>query len=412
MNRKYLTLILLAFLATLPGILVRGTGYQLSPPLAALIAGSAILGASFLLLWACDAAQADISQALALAVVALIAVLPEYAVDMYFAWQAGKFPESDYGSYAAANMTGANRLIIGVAWSAVAVICWLRFRRVVRLEEDQRTELLFLGLATVYAFLVVVKKSLSWYDAVVFIGLYVWYMALSGKRPRHEHHAEGPAELLTNLRKAPRRWLTLLMFLFAAFAILVNARPFCEGLLDTGRILQINEFLLVQWLAPLASEAPEFTVAILFVWRGQDATALGSLLSAKLNQWTLLVGMIPVVFAMSAQTLAYPIPMVDFQMQEIFLTAAQSLLAVIILSSLRLSLRKAALLFVLFAGQLVLPEIVECFPGGHLLGLHPGQIHPAFSALYLVLAGVMFLRCPRCVLRLREGLMVRGTPPP
>ena len=53
------------------------------------MAGVAIFGAAFLLVWACDAAQADVSQALSLAVVALIAVLPEYAVDMYFTWQAG-----------------------------------------------------------------------------------------------------------------------------------------------------------------------------------------------------------------------------------------------------------------------------------------------------------------------------------
>ncbi|MBI2441683.1 MAG: sodium:calcium antiporter [Lentisphaerae bacterium] len=408
MQRKYLLLILLAAVAALPGIFVRWAGLQLSPPLAALVAGGAILGASFLLLWACDAAQTDISQALALAVVALIAVLPEYAVDMYFAWQAGQFPDSDYGSYAAANMTGANRLIIGVAWSVVVLICWLRSRRAVRLEENQRTEVIFLGLATAYAFLVVAKRSLAWYDAVVFIGLYVWYLALSAGRPRSEHHAEGPAELLTNLAKAPRRWATAIMFLFAAVAILVNARPFCEGLLGTGRLFKISEFLLVQWIAPLASEAPEFTVAIMFAWRGRDSAALGSLLSAKLNQWTLLVGMIPVVFAISARSLAYPIPMVDFQMQEIFLTAAQSLLAVVILARLSLSMPQAALLFFLFAGQLVLPGIVAQLPGGHLLGLYPAEVHPAFSIAYLVIAAFIMVRWPASVLRLREGLVGRG----
>ena len=115
-TRRNLTLILLAVLGTLPGLAVRLGGIALAPPAMALVSGTAILGASFLLLWACDAAQADISQALALAVVALIAVLPEYAVDMYFTWQAGKHPDSDYAHYAIANMTGANRLLIGVAW--------------------------------------------------------------------------------------------------------------------------------------------------------------------------------------------------------------------------------------------------------------------------------------------------------
>jgi hypothetical protein len=59
----------------------------------ALLAGIAIMGAAFLLLCACDAAQAEVSQGLALAAVALIAVLPEYSVDMYFTWKAGQLPE-------------------------------------------------------------------------------------------------------------------------------------------------------------------------------------------------------------------------------------------------------------------------------------------------------------------------------
>jgi cation:H+ antiporter len=40
-------------------------------------------GAFFLLLWACDAAYKGVFQAPALAIVALIAVLPEYAVDLF-----------------------------------------------------------------------------------------------------------------------------------------------------------------------------------------------------------------------------------------------------------------------------------------------------------------------------------------
>ncbi len=97
------------------------------------LAGAAIIGASFLLLWACDAMQAEISQALSLAAVALIAVLPEYSVDMYFTWQAGQHPASDYAHYAIANMTGANRLLIGVAWGLIVALFWYRFRRSVEL---------------------------------------------------------------------------------------------------------------------------------------------------------------------------------------------------------------------------------------------------------------------------------------
>jgi cation:H+ antiporter len=139
MKHKHYLFILMALLVALPGIVLRLAGIHWPPAAMALVSGVAILGASFLLLWACDAAQADISQSLALAVVALVAVLPEYAVDMYFTWEAGKHPEGDYAHYAVANMTGANRLLIGVAWGLIVLIYWLRFGRTVRLEHERGT---------------------------------------------------------------------------------------------------------------------------------------------------------------------------------------------------------------------------------------------------------------------------------
>jgi cation:H+ antiporter len=399
----------MAALVTLPGLSLRLTGVHLPCAAMALLSGMAILGASCLLLWACDAAQADISQALALAVVALIAVLPEYAVDMYFTWQAGKFPDSDYAFYAIANMTGANRLLIGVAWGVIAFICWVRFRRPVRIEKDRRTELFFLGLATLYAFVVPLKGSLVWYDGLVFLGIYAWYIVVSSRRPCGELEAEGPAELLVMLPKTKRRFATSLLFLFSGLAILANAAPFCEGLIGTGKQFGLNQFLLVQWLAPVASEAPEFIVALVFAWRGQAGMALGSLLSAKLNQWTLLVGMIPGVFALSHGTLQHPLPMGSLQMHEILLTAAQSFLAVALLASLRLTIGGAILLFGLFIGQFILPTLVTANPQ-LFFGLSPEQIHPVFSTLYFAAAAPIFAHHPGRFLRLADGYRAAAPP--
>ena len=64
-----------------------------------------------------ELAERDIPQALAILFLALVSVLPEYAVDLHFAWKAGKDPS--YAAYAVANMTGANRLLIGLGWAAV-----------------------------------------------------------------------------------------------------------------------------------------------------------------------------------------------------------------------------------------------------------------------------------------------------
>ena len=79
-----------------------------------------VVAASFVLAWAAEAAQVDISSGLAVALLAVIAVLPEYAVDLYFAYRAGERPE--YVQYAAANMTGSNRLLLGLGWSVVVLI--------------------------------------------------------------------------------------------------------------------------------------------------------------------------------------------------------------------------------------------------------------------------------------------------
>src|SRR6184192_814938 len=128
-------------------IVVYFSGISPSPEWQALSAGLAIFGASFMLSWAAELSQKDIPQALAIALLALIAVLPEYAVDMYFAWTAGKDPK--YAAFATANMTGANRLLIGVGWAAVVFTYWLKTgKKAVRLHLGHRIETFYLGLAT------------------------------------------------------------------------------------------------------------------------------------------------------------------------------------------------------------------------------------------------------------------------
>ncbi len=379
---------------TLPGLYARLAHLALPPLPTAALSGLAIMSAAFLLLWACDAAQADISQGLALAVVALIAVLPEYSVDMYFTWQAGQFPDSHYASYAAANMTGANRLVIGAAWPLIVLIKWLKKRQPIRLGKERRLEIVMLAAATLYAFLIPIKGSLAWYDMFVFVGIYAYYLVLNSRRPACAVESDSPADELLRLSKPLRRLATAALFLFAGLAILANSKPFCEGLVASGKQLHINEFLLVQWLAPIASEAPEFIVAIMFALRGHASIALASLLCAKLNQWTLLVGMIPGVYALSSGSLVHPIPMGQFQLEEILLTAAQSLLALFMIVNLRLSIRYAFALFLLFAAQLVSPLLGDLLPGDTFLGLRPPQFHNVFSLLYIGGALILLLEHP------------------
>jgi cation:H+ antiporter len=142
------------------------------------------------------------------------------------------------------------------------------------------------------------------------------------------------------------------MFLYPATGIYFAAEPFAESLIALGGSLGIAQYLLIQWIAPLASESPEFIIAILFVMGGAATAGLGMLLSSKVNQWTLLVGALPLAYGLS---LGAPeaMPLTGVQVKEIFLTAAQSMFALVVLASFSLSLREATILLVLFLAQIL-----------------------------------------------------------
>ena len=346
--------VIAAFALMVPGVFIALSGADLSDPLKAVAYGIAIVGAAFLLSWAAEVVQLDFSQGLALALLALIAILPEYVVDATYAYLAAEDPA--YAGYAVANMTGANRLLIGIAWPMVIVIGWLRFRKsMVSLETEHGLELVVLLAATVYAFTIPFRGEISLLDFVVLVSMFVFYIWRVAHLPAEEPHLVGPAKLIGSLSTRARRAFTAVIAIVAAVGILLVAKPFATSLVATGTAMGIDEFLLVQWIAPLASEAPEFVVVALFAWRGAATAALGTLVSSKINQWTLLVAMLPLVysFGIGAPT---ALPLDQRQEDEILLTAAQSLFAVALLLDLRLSLSGAGALFALFIVQMIFPE--------------------------------------------------------
>jgi cation:H+ antiporter len=367
--RGQLLAISLAAVGTLPGVLSRLVGGSPQEYVAPMIFGFAILSASFLLAWAAEALQLDISQGLALTVLALIAVLPEYAVDFTFAWKAGKNP-AEYAPLALANMTGSNRLLIGVGWSMVVLLAAWRMKSIAKkrgyegeldtdtvLDRPHAIEIAFLALATLYSLTLPLKRTLTIFDGVVLIGIFVVFFVRIGKSPSETPHLVGPARLIGSLSPQRRRAAVGAMLGYAAVVIFLSAEPFAESLVHVGEKAGISTFLLVQWVAPLASEAPELLVAALFAWRLNTNAGLGTLLSSKVNQWTLLVGSLPLVFAISSGTL-HGLPIDSMQREELFLTAAQSVFAIAVLANRRLSVKEAWALFGLFIGQFVLGGVL------------------------------------------------------
>jgi cation:H+ antiporter len=330
-------------------------GFELPSEMVAVAAGIAILGGAFLLSWACELAERDIPQALAILFLALISVLPEYAVDLHFAWRAGKDPT--YAGYAVANMTGANRLLIGLGWAMVVLIACHRSRsHELVIHDRQRLEMRYLVWATLYSFLIPLKGTINLFDAAVLFFIFGLYTAAAMRGESHEVELVGPAALIDHeFRDTGRRIWALGLFVFAAYAIFVSAEPFAESLVEIGRGRAIDEFLLVQWVAPLASESPEFLIAILFALRMRGSVGIGALISSKVNQWTLLVGAIPIAYSISLGALA-GLPLDARQTEELILTSTQSLLAAILIADMRFSRRDAIMLALLFVGQFAFPS--------------------------------------------------------
>ncbi|MFJ3384386.1 MULTISPECIES: sodium:proton exchanger [unclassified Curtobacterium] len=347
----------------LPAVVFRVTGFAPNPVVDLLVFGAAVVAASFLLAWAAEAAQKDIAGALAIAILALIAVLPEYAVDLYYAFRSGYDPA--YEQFAAANMTGSNRLLLGFGWPLVVIISLLVARRFVRsgamppiatkvleLERSARLDVGFLALLALVAFLIPLMGSIPMWFGFVLLAAFVLYLWRASKVPDDGDDEElvGMAGNIASMSQTSRRWTIVALFVVAAAVILSSAEPFADALVQSGGALGIDSYFLVQWLAPLATEAPEFIVAALFALRGMGGAAIGTLIASKVNQWSLLVGSLPIAHVLGGGTTG-GLPLDGRQVEEFMLTASQTLLGVAIIIALRFHRWSAIALAALFAVQ-------------------------------------------------------------
>ncbi len=144
----------------------------------------------------------------------------------------------------------------------------------------------------------------------------------------------------------------------------------------------------------------------MFAFRGNATLALSSLLSSKLNQWTLLVGMIPGVYAVSSGSASQPINLDAHQFQEILLTAAQSIFAVALITNLKLNSKEAWILLVLFLAQLLSPLYDAQLEAVFNLPHDPLRLHDYYAWLYLALALVTLIWRRHYVVRLFQGFKI------
>src|SRR5438445_1026637 len=285
--------------------------------LAALWTFPSMLLAAFLVAWGAEAAQFLISQGLALAILAWVQTLPEFAVEAVIAWEAGGNPARSH--LAIANLTGAIRLLLGLGWPMIYFVFAISGRTraagaaqhaapllpAIRLEREHALEIVGLVPPLLYFGVILLKQSLSWVDAVVLLALYVVYLwFLFRNAPRGaEHVADAPAVSRWAYRQPGwRRPLAIAGLLGGGGALLyVTAHPFLESMLAVAGLAGVSQFVLVQWVAPCLSEFPEKVSAFYWARRVTHAPmALMNLVSSNINQWTVLAAMIPLVYGYSS----------------------------------------------------------------------------------------------------------------
>jgi cation:H+ antiporter len=146
------------------------------------------------------------------------------------------------------------------------------------------------------------------------------------------------------------------LFVLGGALIYFTAHPFLDSMLAVAMSLGVSEFVFVQWIAPFVSEFPEKVSA--FHWARRVSTApmaLMNMMSSNVNQWTVLAAMIPVAFSLSRGGPA-SLPFDSTQRTEILLTVLQSAVATLLLLRMRFEWWSAALLFVLWLAQFLVPH--------------------------------------------------------
>ena len=333
-----------------------------------------VLGSAVLIAWAAEAAQFLISQGLALAMLAWLQTLPEFAVEAVIAWQAGQTAgdptlspavKSHATALMTANLTGSLRLLVGLGWPMIYATAAIFYRkqskrrlREIKLEKEHAVEIVFLLLAIAYFAVIWLKGTLSWIDTIGLSLIYFVYLYFLKKiPPQGEEKIEDLDRIprfILRQRRAARNAMIGAMFAGGGLILYFAAHPFLESLKALAIGLGISTFVFVQWVAPFLSEFPEKVSAFNWARRVTSAPmALMNMVSSNINQWTMLAAMLPIAYALALGHMST----IDFdshQELEVLMTIGQSLLGALFLANMKFTWWEAALLFTLWAVQFVL----------------------------------------------------------
>lgn len=322
-----------------------------------------IVGAAFLIAWGAEAMQFMVSQGLALAMLAWLQTLPEFAVEADIAWNAARHTPGYSDALVTANFTGSIRLLMGFGMPMVYFIrAWNQRKNqaaepAITLDPFHSVEIVSLFPPTIYFFFIVYRGRLDLLDSVVLLGFYVMYMVLLLKMPPEEED-ESVEDLPFVSRVVLRRGRigrvvgVVAIFLGGGAILWLCVHPFVNSLQALAGLVGISGYFFIQWIAPFMSEFPEKVSA--FGWAMQPGKAkmgLMNFLSSNINQMTMLVAMIPIAYALSSGRWNAPILFTDDQKEEVLLTASQAALCMVLLFNMKFERWEAIGMFVLWIVQ-------------------------------------------------------------
>ena len=345
------------------GVAVHLVSAFLPPQVEMVGLGIGVIGAAFMLAWAADAGEAVFSGGLVLAVIALLAVLPEFIIEVRFAF-------IQQAELVTANLTGATRLLLTSATALPLLAAYIARRRgqaatPLRLGPNRRLELGILLVTAIFAVQIVARGNVTVFDAVVLIALYVLYARRVRGTPDEEPAVVGVAAGLLSLPTRYQRPAIAALIVFAGYVVLTIANPFADALLATGTSLGIDPYLLIQSVVPVATEAPEFVIVAVLVVNHRPAQGLALFLASSLSQWTLGLGALPLAYLAGGGGIS--MPLAAREQLELGFTVALTLFVVAALATLRPVPADALLITGVFVVQLIYPTPFVRFAAGFVL---------------------------------------------
>lgn len=327
-----------------------------------------IVFSALMIAWAAESAQYVLSQGLSLAILAWIQTLPEYAVEAVIAYEAPRIPHGV--ELVTANLTGSLRLLVGLGWPLIFFTAFLfyfkkyrKFLKEIKLEDEHSVEVMGLLFPQLYFIFIIIKGTLTIYDAIFLFGIYFAYIYVLQKIPPKElenpEEEEWPIRKIVVLETRKKVFVISSLFIFGAIILMFSAEPFLHSLKALAVMIGISEYVFIQWLAPFLSEFPEKVSAFYWARKIKGAPmSIMNMVSSNINQWTMLAGMIPIVYAFSSKGLN-PVIFDHHQKVELLLTLLQSFLGFTFLLNLKISFYEALVLFGLWFYQFLIPSSRE-----------------------------------------------------